>query len=259
MEYYAILVINRQGHQARLKLTMKDETAARLLKINRAFYAQFAAPFANSRSTPQPGFVNLLENLPAPCQQVLDVGCGNGRFGRYLQSEHFALRYSGVDFTEELLALAARDVKGNYYRRDISQPGFLGGIGKFDLIVCLATMQHIPGRVNRNDMLREMRNHLKEDGRIFLSNWQFLESSRQRRKIRDWADVNLSEEDVEKGDYLLSWQREGSGLRYVCAIDAEETAVLVRHSGLRQIAQFRSDGREGNLNLYTVLAHEIQP
>jgi hypothetical protein len=119
-------------------------------------------------------------------------------------------------------------------------------------------MQHVPGRSDRIGMLREMKLHLAKNGRIFLANWQFLDSRRQRRKICDWADADLSEADVEPGDYLLTWQREGSGFRYVCAIDAEETAYLARAASMREIIQFRSDGREGNLNLYTVLTHDIQ-
>lgn len=233
---------------------MDDEIAKRLLQLNQAFYARFAAPFAGSRSTPQPGFQRLLAYLPVLCDRVLDVGCGNGRFGRFLASKQIPFKYTGVDFTIELLDLAGEQVEGDFYRRDISRPGFLGGLGTFDLIACLATMQHIPGRSNRISMLSEMADHLEENGRILLSNWQFLDSIRQQRKIRDWSIVDLSDADLEAGDYLLSWQRKGSGLRYVCAIDASETAELAAAAGLVEIAHFRSDGREENLNLYTILA-----
>jgi len=236
---------------------MNEDIATKLLALNQAFYAQFASPFADSRSNPQPGFYVLLKYLPTSCDRVLDVGCGNGRFGQFLKSEHLSFDYTGVDFTSELLSFAGEQVQGDYYQRDISRPGFLEGIADFDLIVCLATMQHVPGRSNRISLLREMKLHLAENGLIFLANWQFLDSSRQQRKIRDWAIANLNESDMEPGDYLLSWQREGSGLRYVAAIDAEETIRLAGAAGLRVTAQFRSDGREGNLNLYTVLAHEI--
>lgn len=237
---------------------MKDEIAKRLLLLNQAFYARFAASFADSRSNPQPGFYRLLKHLPISCDRVLDVGCGNGRFGQFLQSEHLSFDYTGIDFTSELLLLAEEQVHGSFYQRDISRHGFLEGTGKFDLIVCLATMQHVPGKSARIDMLREMKRHLAENGRIFLANWQFLDSSRQRRKIADWANANLSEADVEAGDYLLTWQRDGSGFRYVCAIDVEETACLAGAAGMHETIQFRSDGKEGYLNLYTVLADGIQ-
>jgi 2-polyprenyl-3-methyl-5-hydroxy-6-metoxy-1,4-benzoquinol methylase len=237
---------------------MKDEIAKRLLKLNQDFYARFAETFADSRSNPQPGFYRLLKYLPISCERVLDVGCGNGRFGQFLESEHLSFDYTGIDFTSELLVLAREQVQGDFFQRDISRRGFLEGIGKFDLIVCLATMQHVPRRSVRIGMLREMKLHLAKNGRIFLANWQFLDSRRQRRKICDWENANLSESDVEPGDYLLTWQRKGSGFRYVCAINSEETAYLASAAGMREIIQFRSDGREGFLNLYTVLTHDIQ-
>ncbi len=233
---------------------MDDEIARRLLLLNQAFYARFATPFAGSRSTPQPGFERLLAYLPDSYERILDVGCGNGRFGRFLEAKHLSFSYTGVDFTPELLVLASEQMKGDYHTRDISRPGFLEALGNFDIIACLATMQHIPGRSNRIALLREMADHLEKNGRILLSNWQFLDSARQRRKIRDWSIVDLSDADLEAGDFLLSWQREGSGLRYVCAIDASEMADLASAAGLVEIAHFRSDGREENLNLYTILA-----
>jgi 2-polyprenyl-3-methyl-5-hydroxy-6-metoxy-1,4-benzoquinol methylase len=135
----------------------------------------------------------------------------------------------------------------------LSEPNCLQGLGLYDLISCLAAMQHIPGRNRRLQLLREMASHLRPDGRIILSNWQFLESTRQQRKIVEWQQIGLRPEDVEENDYLLTWQRGGTGFRYVCFIDAAETAALASEAGLRCLVQFRSDGREGNLNLYTLL------
>ena len=57
-----------------------------------------------------------------------------------------------------------------------------------------------------------------------------------------------------RDSYLLSWHRGGYGLRYVALLDEAETQRLADAAGLRVVAQFYSDGREGNLNLYTLLA-----
>jgi hypothetical protein len=65
--------------------------------------------------------------------------------------------------------------------------------------------------------------------------------------------VGLSSDDVEPHDYLLTWQRGGFSYRYVCLIDEAETAVLAQSSNLQIVTQFRSDGQEGDLSLYTVL------
>ncbi len=81
-----------------------------------------------------------------------------------------------------------------------------------------------------------------------------MDSIRQRKKIAGWQEVGVNEEDVEPNDYLLTWRRDGVGYRYVSLIDEGETAELAKAAGLRMLAQFRSDGREGNLNLYCILA-----
>jgi tRNA (uracil-5-)-methyltransferase TRM9 len=236
---------------------MEPQTAQRLLDLNRDFYSGFAGSFAQTRAAPQPGFKRLLDYLPDPCRTVVDVGCGNGRFGLFLQDNDLDISYTGVDFTDEFLQLAGATITGTFLTRDISRPGFLQDEAKFDLGVCLATLQHIPGQANRAAVLREMAGHLVENGRIFLSNWQFAHSARQRRKIVPWEEAGLQPGEVEPGDYLLTWQRDGRGLRYVHLIDHEETAWLAAEASLCIVEEFRSDGREGDLNLYSILAKGV--
>ncbi len=233
---------------------MTPETEKRLLELNRNFYSTFSSSFAATRAAPQPGFQRLLDYLPDPCRTVVDVGCGNGRFGLFLRDNDLDFAYTGVDFTDDFLQLAGAAIDGVFLSRDISKPGYLEEQGQFDLGVCLATLQHIPGQSNRAAVLREIANHLAEDGRIFLSNWQFAHSSRQMRKVVSWEEAGLHPDDVEQGDYLLTWQRDGRGLRYVHLIDREETAWLAKEASLSIVGDYRSDGREGNLNLYSILA-----
>jgi 2-polyprenyl-3-methyl-5-hydroxy-6-metoxy-1,4-benzoquinol methylase len=236
---------------------MDDVTAARLLALNRRFYDEQADPFAESRRRPQPGFDRLLRHLPQPCESVLDVGCGEGRFGRFLAGAGFDGLYRGVDFSDKLLASAAAQLPAQldsaFQVRDLAAARALDGLGRFPVVACLAVLQHIPGRACRVRLLREMGEHLQPGGVLFLSTWQFLDSARQRRKLVPWEEVGLDGATLEAGDYLLTW-RGGSGLRYVAYIDAPETGRLAAESGLRVVESFRSDGREGDLNLYAVLA-----
>lgn len=235
---------------------MRPETAQKLIDINKGFYAQFAGSFAQSRGAPQPGFSRLLPYLPDPCRAVADIGCGNGRFGLFLADHDPDFRYTGIDFTDQFLDIADDALEGVFLPRDISRPGFLSGLGRFDLMVCLATLQHIPGKNSRLALLQEMAAHLSPNGRIFLSNWQFTSSVRQQRKILDWQEAGLNSSDVEANDYLLSWQREGRGVRYVHLLAQEEISWLAVNASLVVVDEFRSDGKEENLNLYSILAKE---
>ncbi len=232
---------------------MDSEVVARLRALNRTFYEKLAAPFAQTRSHPQPGFFLLLDHLPVPCLRLLDVGCGEGRFGRFLQEHSAVEEYVGVDLSPQLLARAREAVDGTFLVRDLSRPRSLEHVGDFPAVACLAVLQHIPGRENRLGLLQEIVSHLSPEGRLFISTWQFLDSERQRRKIAPWGAVELSPDQVEDNDYLLTWRRDGFGLRYVCYIDSTEMRALAQEAGLNVVEQFRSDGREGNLNLYTIL------
>jgi 2-polyprenyl-3-methyl-5-hydroxy-6-metoxy-1,4-benzoquinol methylase len=233
---------------------MKQEVLDKLLNLNQQFYDTIAVSFAESRQSPMQGFFDMLTYLPQPKISLLDVGCGNGRYGHFMQEQGVLSGYAAVDFSSELLDKAREMVPdGAFYQRDMSQPGFLDGLGEYDVVACLAAMHHLPGRANRVHLLRELKGRVGENGRIFLATWQFTDSERQRRKIREWAEIGLSENDVEPGDFLLRWQRGQVALRYACMIDEAETVNLAAAAGLTIIAQFRNDGKEGNLSLYTIL------
>lgn len=232
---------------------MQDEVVQQLMALNQEFYDAQADAFSGSRVSPQPGFARLLPYLPQPCERFLDVGCGNGRFAQFLQAQNRIGEFVGIDFSEELLADAAKNAVGTFHQRNLLQPDCLAGLGQFPAIACLAVMHHLPGKANRLRLLQEIKNHLPENGRLLISNWQFMDSPRQRRKVQDWAAVGLTAADVEPNDYLLAWQRGGFALRYACHIDATETAELAQAAGFSILEQFRSDGKEGNLSLYTVL------
>jgi 2-polyprenyl-3-methyl-5-hydroxy-6-metoxy-1,4-benzoquinol methylase len=234
--------------------SMQKEIVERLLALNREFYHQFASPFAETRKYPQPGFDKLIKFIPQPCPNMLDVGCGEGRFGHFVFDRNLAEHYTGVDFSQELIDVATKSLDGEFFLRDLSRPGCLDGLGEFNLIACLATLQHIPGQSNRLNLLQEMRGHLAAGGVIMLSNWQFLDSNRQRRKITDWSQVNLNQTELEENDYLIAWQRDGTGYRYVHFVSPKEMERLAKSTGLKVVEQFRADGREGNLNLYSVLS-----
>jgi tRNA (uracil-5-)-methyltransferase TRM9 len=237
-------------------LVVREEVAQRLTELNREFYREFAYSFAETRRAPQPGFYRLEGYLPSQRLSLLDVGCGEGRFGRFLLDRGRILTYEGVDASQKLLDMATTYIDGRFWRRDLQDARALDGLGNYDVVACLAVLQHIAGRDSRSQLIAEMGGHLAPDGRLLLSNWQFLSSERQRKKIVEWSEAGVAAESVEENDYLLAWNRDGRGLRYVAYIDETEIRALARQSGLRTIATFRSDGRGGDLNLYSIHERE---
>lgn len=246
---------------------MKAATQQRLLELNQTFYAQVAPEFDRSRSGLPAGWELLKPYLPRSKEggalRVLDAGCGNGRFARFLDGQEGKYEYIGVDADTRLLHYAAEQtsrlgrVRCRFVQADLAQPGWshlLGEEPPFDLVVCFAVLHHLPGLALRQQLLSELASLLAPDGVLILSNWQFLSSERFVRKLVAWETVGLSAADVEPGDALLPWQQGVEAVRYVHQIDEVEMANLATAAGLTVRAHYYADGKEGNLNLYSVLS-----
>src|SRR3989344_8338892 len=76
-----------------------------------------------------------------PNASVLDVGCGAGVKSKYITSKGF--RVTGIDFSEEMIALAKADVStASFAVKDIKQS--LGFEQEFDGVFAQAVLLHIP-------------------------------------------------------------------------------------------------------------------
>ena len=242
---------------------------ARLLDLNRQFYATVAGEFDLTRHGLPTGMIDLAGRLALHARaggkdtlRVLDVGCGNGRFARALSQVGQAAEYLGVDADERLLAAAAvqtnslPQVSTRLIEVDIAQPHWpeqLGSEEQFDAVVCLAVLHHFPGLALRQRIVADLAQLLVTQGILALSTWQFLTSERLAAKQVEWAEVGIDPADTEPGDALLPWNQGTYAVRYVHQLELDEVATLARGAGLRVIDTFRADGKEGNLNLYTLL------
>ena len=230
-----------------------------LAQLNRTFYERFAGHFAASRTPNQPGWRRLLAYLPER-GVLLDAGCGHGRFASLLDHQGRQMTYFGVDNSPALLAIAranatALALPAIFIEADITAAGWTERlpVRRFDAIVSLAVLHHIPGRASRLALLALLGDLLTEGGVLAVSTWQWMNEARLRRKVTPWPAAGLTPEQVEPGDYLLDWQRGGAGLRYCHLVDEPELIALARQAGLRVEAIFQDDGRNRNLNLFAVL------
>ena len=238
---------------------MDPKTCALLADLNRDFYAAYAGDFARTRRAWPPGFDLILSHLP-PGTNVLDLGCGNGRFLAFLAARNWRGSYLGVDNDPHLLSLAQdaahrpSAIEAAFLQADLLSPACWASLSgrQPDRLVCLAVLHHIPGRSNRSRFVARCAALLPAGGRLILSTWQFLSVERLRSRILPWASVGLSSEDVEPGDHLVAWGAGAVGHRYCASIDEPELRALAAEADLERVDTFRADGKEGNLNLYGV-------
>jgi 2-polyprenyl-3-methyl-5-hydroxy-6-metoxy-1,4-benzoquinol methylase len=228
-----------------------------LLQINYQFYQTFAASFSSTRQRLQPGVLNILETV-SPDAELLDLGCGNGELARELGRCGHQGNYTGLDFSEGLLEYARAEIPAGFNARflqiNLAELDWDAGLlpAGYDRILCFAVLHHLPGNELRTGVLHKLRRLLSPGGRFIHSNWQFLNSARLRSRIQPWEEVNLSKDDVDPGDYLLDWRRDGHGLRYVHHFDEAELRSLAEETGFSVIDSTLSDGEGGKLGLYQV-------
>jgi SAM-dependent methyltransferase len=244
---------------------MEDHIVRKLLELNRRFYQTFSSQFSNTRVRVQPGVNRVLDQIPLD-SKILDLGCGNGIVVKELMLRSFIGDYIGIDSNEELLEIARRRTgqfaSFTFLNHDLADPDLgikmekytktMGEIIRYDVVFSFATLHHLPGRKLHLQVLKIINTLLKKNGRLIISNWQFLNSKRLRERIQDWTMVAIKPDDIEPEDFLLDWRQGGYGLRYAHHFSPEELICLAEQTGFIVIESFLSDGENSNLGLYQV-------
>lgn len=234
---------------------MNNETAVKLIDLNRQFYQTFAVQFSATRGSVQPGVRRVLSRLSLE-GEVLDLGCGNGTLARELRRLGFTGGYLGLDFSQGLVSIARQGLPENFtfLQADLSSPDWVNSLPprQFNCVLAFAVLHHLPGKALHRKLLSHVRALLLEGGRFIHSEWQFLHSTRLRLRLQPWESVGLAADQVDEGDYLLDWRAGGSGLRYAHHFSEAELSGLAEETGFRVIESFNSDGENGRLGLYQV-------
>ena len=237
---------------------MNADVAARLIEINREFYNRFGDSFSATRHRIQPGVRGVLEMLKGD-ESILDLGCGNGELARELARRGHRGPYLGVDFSLPLLRDAEKLPEGfsaKFLQLDLTKLSTLGNplsiAGGWSVITAFAVLHHIPSDEIRLDVLRAVRGLLATGGMFIVSNWQFLNSEKLKRRIQPWEKAGIEASDVDAGDYLLDWRSGGEGVRYIHHFRESELSALAAQAGFTVLETFYSDGEAGNLGLYQI-------
>jgi SAM-dependent methyltransferase len=234
---------------------MRQEIVQRLLHINHEFYQTFAQSFSATRQRLQPGVLKAIDGV-APSDGVLDLGCGNGMLTRELASRVHLGRTIGIDSSGELLKEARGNNKhpnADFLHANLSTEPWSDDLGDpFEWVFAFAVFHHIPNSKARQQLIQEIRSVIADNGVLTFSHWNFLSSARLRDRIVPWSRVEIDEDELEEGDYLLDWRRDGFGFRYVHAFETKEIEGIVNQASFEIMDHYESDGESGKLGSYYV-------
>ena len=233
---------------------MDESTARRLIAINSDFYRQTARDFDSTRQRPWSGWARLLRSVRLPVESVLDIGCGNGRFGRFLAAQQaHPFNYCGIDSNADLLAYASAHLQSSpHIRADLQERDILlqpWPERSAQLVALFGLLHHVPGLERRQSLLWAAAETVLPGGWLAFTAWRFLDSARFQKRIVPWSD----DFQVEAGDYLLDWRRGSRAIRYCHHINDAEHESLITATDLRVVDDYREDG---GLNRYTILQRD---
>ena len=257
------------------------------------FYAREAASFSATRQAPWRGWGQALGAIAeadpafgAHPLTVLDLGCGNLRFERFLAEGNlpvsraialdncpslarnrelpFALEFREADLVSTLID---KGTLAPWVPRDAC-----------DLAAAFGFMHHVPDPALRVAAVHDLVGALRPRGFAVLSFWQFMNDPRIAAKaVATTAEGRAAHRlpPFAPNDYLLGWQH-AEGVYRFChhAPDSEIDELLAAANGaanhaaghpaadhtptppspaFREVARFSADGKDGDLNRYVVL------
>lgn len=197
-------------------------------------YDEISKEFSDTRSFAGKEFEPFREYL-RPGQNIMDLGCGNGRLLQYLEKEASAwhqktFSYHGVDTSQNLLAEARKK-----YPHRTFQVGEMTKIpakdNSVDVLFCIRAFHHLPNMETRLQALKEIKRVVKPHGIIILTVWNLWQKKYWRQLVKAVVRSIVTLGRYAPNDTFIPWGK-GKKPRYYHAFTLSELQRLSVKSGL---------------------------
>ena len=203
-------------------------------------YDRIAPQFSNTRSQAWPEFASLKTLIKTNNTELLDIGCGNGRLAEAIPAVH----YIGLDLSSQLLAIAqSRYPQYTFVHGSVLNLPFSDK--QFDIVVCVATLQHVPSNRYRQAALEEMARVLKLSGYLFMLNWNLADQP----QYRHYQVGN----EYDEGDYLIPWKNDRGKVLAQRYYHGFGIAELVELAEITKLKLVKNELGQSRRNIVTIL------
>lgn len=218
---------------------------------NAAAYDEIASLFSSTRQYIWKDIKPLLR-FAKNGDQILDVGCGNGRL--YQLFKDLSITFTGIDISSGLIDIAKETYpESTFIVSDMRELPLEDAL--FDIVYSIAAVHHLPPE-GQQQTLQEVHRVLKPGGLFVMTNWNFLGRWTKKR--------------IEKGRYLvgdtpdhiianfISGDKKTDEARHYWNIAPEQMTNMAEEVGFEVVEQYYSkNGKEEGVkegdNLISVL------
>lgn len=172
---------------------------------------------------------------------VLDVGCSDGQQIKRLidlQTQSMQFKLFGIDNSEEMISKAVErcgnSVKFLIHDMTDGRPRFSNFPGKFDVILCVLTLQFIPIEL-RAEVMSNLRSMLRDHGRlIFVEKVIFPDSKSQKFMTGIYHGIKY-----DNGYSLAQIDAKNKSLRNVLVSKTiDENRAMLESAGFESVITF---------------------
>ena len=209
---------------------MNTKTAKEILKKVKKDYNQISDSFDETRKYSWKEFELALPYLKK-AEKVIDLGCGNGRFYKYIEDKKVKCKYFGLDNSEELIKKAKTNFKNAKFKLvDILKISQINE--SFDFAASIASIHHIPSKELRKKAIIEIGRILEKSGTLFITAWNLFQPKYKKYIWQSRFRHIYSFGKYDWHDTFIPWGKSGIK-RYYYAFKKKELRKLLSENGFK--------------------------